>query len=448
MSDLSQFFDQFAIAWALIANTWWLWAPPLLCYIGWQFWLFYLRVRYVSNLAWVLLEVRIPRTIQKTPEAMEQIFFGLQTMYWDFDPLEKYWEGLQHDYIIFEMVSMGGDTRFYIRAPVFFRNVVEAQIYAQYPEAEVSEVEDYMGKLPRDVPSDEWDLFGVEFKLAKEDAYPLRTYRDIVALAPNQEEFTKVDPFASIAEMFGKTRPGEHVGFHILFRPTQEPSTDHWKKEGEKLVAKLTGKKVAPEKGWLGGLLEPAEPVLRGWGEPLRPLFGLGPGEVRPPQREEAGIGTSLMLHLSPGTRDIVAAIERNILKPGFECVVRFCYVARRDVFSLSQLSSFIGALKTYNTQTMNAFVLNSKSMPTQLPWWWPSPIKRWRKAYRKRLYYWYYQIRKPFRDTFSLRSAVIVLNTEELATIFHFPTMSAKAPMIPRIEARRSEPPATLPVG
>lgn len=448
MDRLLAFLDQFAVAGALVANTWWLWVPPLLCYVGRQYWLLYLRLRYFKNLVWLLLEVRIPRTIEKSPEAMEQIFAGLQTMYWDFDPLEKYWQGLQHDYVVFELVSMGGETRFYIRTPVFFRNVVEAQIYAQYPEAEVAEVEDYMAQLPPDVPSEEWDLFGVEFKLSKEDAYPIRSYRDIVALAPNQEEFSKVDPFASMVEMFGRTRPGEHVAFHIMFRPAQEPSTDHWKKEGEKLVAKLIGKKVAPERGWLGGLLEPADPLRRGWIEPVRPLFGLGPAPALPPKKEESGFETSLMLHLSPGTRDIVAAIERNILKPGFECVIRFCYVARRDIFSLSQLSSFIGALKTYNTQTMNAFTLNTEAMPTKLPWWWPSPIKRWRKAYRKRLFYWYYQIRKPFRDTYALRSKPIVLNTEELATIFHFPTMSAKAPMMPRIEARRSEPPATLPVG
>ncbi len=155
-----------------------------------------------------------------------------------------------------------------------------------------------------------------------------------------------------------------------------------------------------------------------------------------------------MMIHLSPGMRDVVAAIEKNILKPGFEVVVRFCYVARRDRFSLSHLNSFIGALKTYNTQTLNAFKLNAKTMATRAPWWWPKSAKRRKKLYKQKLFYQYYRIRKPFTDIRSLQSKLITLNTEELATIYHYPTMTAKAPLLPRIEAKKSEPPSTLPTG
>jgi len=112
MDFLVETLPRLRIAWTVIANTWWLWLPPLLFVGGKDLWIIYLRVRYFSTLQWVLLEVRIPRDIQKTPEAMEQIFAGLQTMYWGFDPLEQYWQGLQHDYLIFEMASIGGETRF------------------------------------------------------------------------------------------------------------------------------------------------------------------------------------------------------------------------------------------------------------------------------------------------------------------------------------------------
>jgi hypothetical protein len=39
------------------------------------------------------------------------------------------------------------------------------------------------------------------------------------------------------------------------------------------------------------------------------------------------------------------------------------------------------------------------------------------------------------------------VLNTEELATIYHFPGMVAAAPTIERIEAKKVEPPPNLPM-
>lgn len=443
-----EFSRQWAVLGAIVANTWWVWAPPALFFFGKNLWRDYLKARYFSELQWVLLEVRIPRDIQKTPEAMEQIFAGLQGMYWEFDPWEDWWQGLQHDYLVFEMASMGGETRFYVRVPVFFRNIVEAQVYAQYPECEIVEVEDYLASLPSRIPSGEWDIFGVEFSLAREDAYPIRTYRDFLSLEAGPKEAEKVDPFSPLAELFGKIGPGEHIGFHLLLRPAQTGGTDKWREDGEALVAKLIGKKGKPKKGRIASALEPLEPVTTGWGEPIRQVFGLGAEEpVRPEKKKEEVFETSMMLHLSPGTRDVVAAIERNILKPGFEVVVRMCYVARRDVFSLSHIASFVGALKVYNTQTLNSFKLTSATLATRTKWWLPSFMTQSLKQHKKSLYYQYYRARKPFTDTWSLRSKQIILNTEELATIYHYPGATTKAPLMPRIEAKRSEPPASLPV-
>ena len=39
------------------------------------------------------------------------------------------------------------------------------------------------------------------------------------------------------------------------------------------------------------------------------------------------------------------------------------------------------------------------------------------------------------------------VLNTEELATIYHLPDMGVRAPLLPRVEAKRGEPPVGLPI-
>jgi hypothetical protein len=41
-----------------------------------------------------------------------------------------------------------------------------------------------------------------------------------------------------------------------------------------------------------------------------------------------------------------------------------------------------------------------------------------------------------------------MILNTEELATIFHLPDMSAMSPSISRIEAKKGGAPVNLPVG
>ncbi len=444
MSAFGSLSEQFAILGALVANTWWLWLPPFLAKNGWDLWKDYLKMRYFKELKWMTLEVRLPREIAKTPEAMEQVFAGLQTMYWEFDQWEKYWLGLQHDYLSFEIASLGGETRFYVRLPVFYKNLIESQIYAQYPEVEIVEVEDYMGRLPPEAPTREWNFFGLEFKFDKPDGYPIRTYRDIISLTAGAKEFEKVDPLASMMELFGRIGPGEHLGFHLLLRPVQ---SDKWVKEGSALVDKLIGKKTEPPKGKIRKALEPIEPLTTGWGEAFGTALGFPPAEA-PKNKKENGTGTSMMLHLSPGMRDIVAAIERNITKPGYEVVVRFMYLARRDVYSLSHLNSFIGALKTYNTHTLNGFKLNGSSMSTKTAWYLPEFMTAGLKRHKMALFLYYYRARKPFTDTYALKSKMIVLNSEELATIYHFPGATAKAPLLPRIDVKRSEPPATLPVG
>ena len=38
-------------------------------------------------------------------------------------------------------------------------------------------------------------------------------------------------------------------------------------------------------------------------------------------------------------------------------------------------------------------------------------------------------------------------MNIEELATLYHFPTPSVKAPLLKRTEAKRAEPPFGIPI-
>ena len=56
--------------------------------------------------------------------------------------------------------------------------------------------------------------------------------------------------------------------------------------------------------------------------------------------------------------------------------------------------------------------------------------------AYRKRGYFYFPHQYKP-----------MILNTEELATIFHFPGKVASTPNLDRIGSRRGEAPSNLPI-
>ena len=118
-----------------------------------------------------------------------------------------------------------------------FRNFIESLIYSQYPEAEIQEVEDYTHSVPKNTPNREWDLWGVDFKLAKNDAYPIRTYKYF------QEEVTKgmIDPLAELADVIAGLPPGQQIWLQFVVTPEHDKD---WQGAVKKLADKLSGKEV------------------------------------------------------------------------------------------------------------------------------------------------------------------------------------------------------------
>ncbi|MBI2639274.1 MAG: hypothetical protein HYW90_00065 [Candidatus Sungbacteria bacterium] len=426
-------FDNYITLFRIAWFTWWFWLPPLLFYSAWELWKAYLKIWYWKTLEWTILEVKIPREITKPPQAMEQVFAGIHGIGRPFDPDEKYWYGLQDDYVVFEMISHEGEIHFLIHTPKKFRNLVEAQIYAQYPESEIREAEDPTGYLPRDVPNAEWSLFGAEWKFSKPDPYPIRTYHEFVLEEGTKEEI-KVDPVSAVAEMLSKIKDGEHAGLQLMIRPILESEAE-WKEEGEKIIRKLIGKK-APSKA-----ATEIEKIAADVYEVAHKVV-VGPLPLKEEQREAP---ESLMLHLSPGEKDVVTSVGKKISKLGFEAALRFVYVAKRDRFDMVHFSSVMGAMRQFNTQDLNSFKLNSRALVGAK---WYSWIKQRTKEKKRKAFYYYYRTRQPFSSIYLMHSVPIVLNIEELASIFHFPGRTAAAPLMPRLQARRAEPPPGLPVG
>lgn len=375
----------------------------------------------------MLLEIRIPRETAKPPQAMEQIFAGLHAIGRPFDPDELYWEGLQRDYLVFEIVGHGGTINFFVYTPKKLKNMIEAQIYAQYPDSEIREADDPARFLPDKVPNAEWDIFGAEWKLAKEDAYPIRTYAEFVLEEGTKEE-VKVDPLSAIAEVLAKLKAEEHIGIQFMIRPVID---DSLRKAGEKIVHKLIGKKVSTKPNIFGTFAGEISDIIAGPSEVVK--------KVERPSPE------TLMMHLPPGEKDVVEAIEKKTAKLCFETVIRFVYVAKRDVFDKVNFSSAMGAMRQFNTWNMNSFKLNSAALVGAK---WYSLIKEKTKEHKKRAFYRYYRSRQPFSDIYILKSKPMVLNIEELATVYHFPGITVGAPLMPRLPSRRSEPPAGLPIG
>src|SRR5581483_9490958 len=159
----------------------------------------------------VLLSIELPKENEKTPIAAEQMFASLHGLL-HFTP-----ETLEH--ISLEMVSTVEGIRFYAFTPRNFRNFVEGQIYAQYPDAEIKEVPDYTGRIPE---GDQ--VAATELVLTKDYIFPIKTFRDF-----------EVDPLAAITSALGKVGDQEQVWLQILIRPV----ADTWQARGHEYVKRI-----------------------------------------------------------------------------------------------------------------------------------------------------------------------------------------------------------------
>jgi hypothetical protein len=398
---------------------WWLILPLFLLFVFLDFWLKMVRRVFILKIPWKLLEIKIPREILKTPKAMEQVFAAVHSIKTKIRFFDKWRKGKVQNWMSFELTGQAGGVHFYVRTPEEFRNLTESAIYAQYPDAEIIEVEDYVDLLPSVLPNKIYDLWGANYILAKEDAYPIRTYEYFEERVKEK----RLDPMAAVTEALSKTKEDEMGWLQILVRPID----DDWKKEGEKLIGKLTGRKSARDRT----LLEDLEEFI----------INLIKAPFTPPVWSDGEEGSKGEVgSLTPGEKDVVAAMENKISKLGFEAIVRFVYIDKAASFSRDNVAAVTGALQQFNTQNLNAF----KSHPTTATKTF-QPFKEHKLYYRKRKIFDDYRLRK-FPSPLKLKK-IPILNTEELATIYHPPTTFVEAPTLRRLESRRGEPPAGLPI-
>lgn len=409
----------------IVLSYWWIIIPVVLFFILRKVWLDYIVDKFVKEIKWSLLEIKFPQETVKSPKAMEQFFNGLHAVQKPLKFKHKYIGGEIPTWFSIEIIGREGKIHIFVRTPERFRNLVESQLYAQYPDAEIFEAEDYVNDLPKDIPNKEYDIWGTEIILEKPDAYPIRTYP---VFFEEKEIEERTDPIAGLFEFLSSLNPQEHAWIQILI----SPADNKWKDEGERLVEGLTGKKLKRTKRGL--ILEEAKGFATSFGEGIRELF-FGPAA----KLEEKPQLESLMAHLSPGQREVVLAVEKNIAKLGFKTIIRELYWTKKDEFSRDKTAAVGGFFKQFNTQNLNGFKSNRKISPE-----WARVFKKGRASSRKRHLVDIYKERYfPFAS-FSQRG--FVFNTEELATIFHIPIKFVKVERMPKIEAKKGGPPSELP--
>ena len=409
-------FEPFTAAFEIYRQIWWIITPIFLWFAFKMVWMNYIWDKYGDEINYILLEIKVPRLVEKSPKIMEQIFNSL----WSVEGIhidtifDEYVKGAFPYSYSLEVVSFEGEIHFYIYASDDLRHNIEGAIYAQYPDAEIIEVEDYIDRVPNRIPSKEYELWGTEMILEKDDAYPIKTYSKM------EDPITKtiIDPMATVVENYGKLSEGEQIWMQVLIRPIN----DNWKEDGIKLAADLIGKKAKKKPKTIAKML------VEEFSSIVSPL-------AASEEKKDEDV-PSLMLYLSPGEREVVEAVEKNISQKGFETRVRWLYIAKSDVFFKPKgVGLAMSPFYLFSTLDLNTFKVDGRTKTSAYYVFTDS-----RKAYRK------IRLLNKYKDRdFSEKG--YVLSAEELATLYHFPSIEVKAPGVAHVEAKKVEPPPELPV-
>jgi len=420
----------FSLVLQIIKNWWWLPLPLILWWPFSFFWRWWRTDKFLKEKKFILLEVKVPKEVLKPIRAMETVIDGLwQILYDPADWWEKWVEGKIILSYSLEIVSLGGELHFFVRIPETSRDPVESTIYSQYPDAEISVADDYSKFVPQDIPNKNWDLWAADYKLLKPDPYPIKTYLKFETEREALEE-KRIDPIASLLEAMAKIKPGEQLWVQISAEPVTNLEVP-WVTEGEKIRDELARRAKKPV----------GKPMIMEAADVL--VTGKAPGEV---SKEEKEIIPPEM-KLTPGEREVISGVEQKIAKRGFRTNIRFIYLGKRDVFFKAKLRLVLSFFSAFFTQNLNALVPSGKTLTKiHKSWFLPLNLLRNRRLYlRKRAIFRRYRLRvNPY---FPRPGGTFILNTEELATIFHFPGRRvASAPFVERIESKKGEAPPGLP--
>lgn len=404
----------------LLAKGAWL---PLLISTGWGLYfvhLYNLKRKFLKKYTYKIIAIDVPKDNEQTIKAIEELFNTVHGIKHGRTAWETYTKGSAQLWISLEIVSIEGYIQFLVRAPDYYMETITSTIYAHYPEAEITEVEDYMSLIPDNLWTKEtkYKAFLMEGALKKPNFYPIKVYSEF----EHSMSQTFVDPMASLLEIMSKIGPGEFLGIVILARPSDNKAVASG---GQKIISKLMGRAPKATDTITDKMING---VIKGMDYFSESVYSLW-GDISTSDKKESA---SLNL-LTSMERNTIAAIENKLNKIIFETKIKTCYIAPKEKYAVAKGRFTIqGAFKQFDS--FNQFDFTKNTDPNY--WGKNARVRSLTKSYVRRF---------KERNIFESRSAF--LSTEELATIWHFPSITVKAPMVRTIGTKTVEPPSDLPL-
>lgn len=379
---------------AAFFGFWWflapLWLPVVLAAVFIPLWITYIRSHYVSSVPYILLELKPGEQTPKTARAMEVFFYSLHQRT-TFTRAEELLGGMVRLPWSFEIAATKGTVRFFVYIPRSHRASFEVRLRSEFKDIDIDEPRDYTRELHFDPMSSKLTIR--EFALQKPDPYPIRTYEAY------EGKKDSTDPFSQLLQTLVEIPEQQYVFISLIIRPHQRERKRFWEREVDALHSDASAE--------------------------IGKIIGVAGDPRQLPKTEQ----------------DTIAAIEAALKKPSFDCGLRVLYTAPRSHYDETRGQTLDSLFDAFADPTLNAFtVYDPKKNITwplsdifsAVPWLYELHALN---LFRRRAYFFPPYYGKPF-----------VLNSAELATLFHLPPVSRSSPLA-RSRGARLEPPDNLPV-
>lgn len=169
------------------------------------------------------LQIKLPPDNEIETKAAEHMFSNLMGF------KKSFWKSLftGQDRISFEIISKAEGISFYVVTPDEISSLVEKQINAAYPSAEIDIVK----------PVEIWDRGKytkiTELKLKAPAYYPIKVYENL-----------KNDSLSSITSAMSKMGPREAIAVQYVI----QPADDSWRMAGRRFISSVKARAANPEK--------------------------------------------------------------------------------------------------------------------------------------------------------------------------------------------------------
>lgn len=289
-------------------------------------------------------------------------------------------------HISFEVVATDGFVKYYAVVPAVLTETVKQAVVSAYPTARLEEIDE------ENIFSEKGGIQGVsggELTLKKDFVYPIATYED-----------AKWDATAAILNAFSKVKEGEGMALQVIFRPTDGA----WTTEAHKYVQDIKDGKT-----WNGS------------NAPLKALNFFRDLIEAPFRVPDAHQYDEDKKQLTQIQQDEITAIENKTKYPAFETLIRVIASSESKPRSEALLGGMVAAFSQFDSPTMNGFQYDMLKDEKKLA-----------KDY-------------VFRS-FPQKQRSNILNSVELASIFHLPSQSSiPTSQVERQQTKQVDGPAKL---